>query len=263
MDKKVITIIGSGNVATHMAKALQAVGHQILQVWSREFDHAERLAYSVFAEPVDKLTLLYPSADVYILAVSDDALFDMALDLRFRDALVLHTSGSVPARVLYPISRRYGVIWSPQTFVRDVEMAYSELPFCIEGSSIKVRDEIKDLLREVSPHLYELDEMQRQWLHLAAVMVSNFGNAINATAQHLLSQRGIPFETLFPIIRMTASKAEHEVDLWRLQTGPAMRRDTKTMDRQRKMIADDARLLHLYDLMSELITIGACNHETH
>lgn len=249
---KTITIIGSGNVATHLAKALHAAGHQILQIWSREYDHAEALANQVFAEPIDRLNLLYPTADVYILAVTDDALFDLALDLRLRDALVLHTAGSVSLRVLQPISRKNGVIWSPQTFIRDIPMDYSQLPFCIEGSSPEVEEAIRDLLQPVSQHIFRVDTDQRQWLHLAAVMTNNFGNAINALAQDILQQHNIPFEILHPLITMTAEKIK-QGGLWQQQTGPARRRDQKTIDNQRRLIADDEQLLKIYDLLTETI----------
>lgn len=249
---KTITIIGSGNVATHLAKALHAAGHQILQIWSREYDHAEALANQVFAEPIDRLNLLYPTADVYILAVTDDALFDLALDLRLRDALVLHTAGSVSLRVLQPISRKNGVIWSPQTFIRDIPMDYSQLPFCIEGSSPEVEDAIRDLLQPVSQHIFRVDTDQRQWLHLAAVMTNNFGNAINALAQDILQQHNIPFEILHPLITMTAEKIK-QGGLWQQQTGPARRRDQKTIDNQRRLIANNEQLLKIYDLLTETI----------
>ena len=249
---KTITIIGSGNVATHLAKALHAAGHQIVQIWSREYDHAEALANQVFAEPIDRLNLLYPTADVYILAVTDDALFDLALDLRLRDALVLHTAGSVSLRVLQPISRKNGVIWSPQTFIRDIPMDYSQLPFCIEGSSHEVEEAIRDLLQPVSQHIFRVDTDQRQWLHLAAVMTNNFGNAINALAQDILQQHNIPFEILHPLITMTAEKIK-QGGLWQQQTGPARRRDQKTIDNQRRLIADDEQLLKIYDLLTETI----------
>ena len=247
-----ITFIGSGNVATHLAKALHAAGHQILQIWSREYDHAEHLANQVFAEPIDRLNLLYPTADVYILAVTADALFDLALDLKLRDAIVLHTAGSVSLRVLQPISRKHGVIWSPQTFIRDVAMDYSELPFCIEGSSPEVEKSIRTLLEPVSTHIFHIDTQQRQWLHLAAVMTNNFGNAINALAQDILQQHGIPFEILHPLITMTAEKIK-QGGLWQQQTGPARRQDQKTIDNQRRLIADNKQLLALYDLLTDTI----------
>ena len=227
-----ITLIGSGNVATHLAKALYGAGHQILQIWSREYDHAEALANQVFAEPINRLNLLYQTADFYILAVTDDALFDLALDLKLRDAVVLHTAGSVSLKVLQPISRKHGVIWSPQTFIRDVTMDYAELPFCIEASLPEVENLIRELLSPVSKHIYHVDTEQRQWLHLAAVMTNNFGNAINALAQDILIKQG---------------------GLWQQQTGPARRRDQKTIDNQRRLIADDEKLLQLYDLLTETI----------
>lgn len=249
---KTITVIGSGNVGTHLAKAFYQAGYQILQIWSREYDHAEHLANQVYAEPVDKLRLLYPIADVVVVAVSDDALFDIALDLRMRDSLVLHTAGSVSLSVLRPISRRHGVIWSPQTFIRDVAMDYSQLPFCIEGSTAEVESQIRDLLQPVSQHIYTIDTQQRQWLHLAAVMTNNFGNAVNALAQDILQQHDLPFEILHPLITMTAEKIKHG-GLWQQQTGPARRRDQKTIDNQRRLIADDAKMLQLYDLLTDII----------
>jgi len=252
-----ISIIGSGNVATHLAKAFYGVGCQILQVWSREYDHAEELANQVFAEPIDKISLLYPVADVYIIAVADDALFDLALDLRLRDALVLHTAGSVSISVLRPVSRRYGVLWSPQTFIRSVAMDYASLPFCIEGSTPEVEQQICALVRRVSPLVYSVSSDQRQWLHLAAVMVNNFGNAINAMAQDILDKHQISFEILHPLVTMTAEKIK-QGNLWQQQTGPARRRDQKTIDNQRRLLAKNEQLLSLYDLMTDMIQQCCC-----
>ena len=247
-----LSFIGSGNVATHLARALHAAGHDVAQVLSREFDHAERLARQVGAQPIDKAALLRPDAQAYILAVSDDALYDLALDLRLRDALVLHTSGCVPMKVLEPISRRHGVAWSPQTFVRDVEMRHDELPFCIEGSTPQTLQEMETLLASVSPNIYRMDSAQRQWMHLAAVLVSNFGNAINALAQQMLQQRNLPFEALVPLLHTTADKAAHG-DLWSLQTGPASRHDQRTIDRHRQMLLEEPRLKELYELFTHII----------
>lgn len=257
-----ISIIGSGNVATHMGKALKAAGHQILQVWSREFDHAELLADQLFAEPINQLSLLYPDADAYLLAVSDDALFDLAIDLQLRERLVLHTSGSVGISVLRPISRKHGVLYAPQSFVRTVAMDYSQLPFCIEGSSPEVYHQIEELARSISPNCFPINSEQRLWIHLASVMVNNFGNALNAMAQDILNKKCIPFDILQPLIQITADKTlnviQQQTDsqpksLWRLQTGPAVRHDEKTLDRHRSMLKDDNDALALYDLMTQLI----------
>lgn len=247
-----ITMIGSGNVATHLALALKGSGHVVSQVWSREQDHAEMLAYRVQAEAVSRLELIRPTADAYILAVSDDALFDLALDLRLGNALAVHTSGTTSMEVLRNVSSRYGVLWSPQTFVKDMAMDYAKLPLCIEGSSAAVADDIERLAASLSQSIYRIDGSQRQWLHLAAVWVNNFANALNASAQDMLAARDIPFELLFPLISLTARKAQYG-NVWQQQTGPAVRGDSHTIAAQRRMLSDRPDLLELYDQMTSLI----------
>lgn len=247
-----ISIVGSGNVATHLALALHNSGLTVRQVLSREFDHAAALASRIGAQPINKTSLLDDQSDVYLLAVNDDALYDLALDLRLPAALVLHTSGCTPSTVLKPVSRRYGVVWSPQTFMRDIAMDYSRLPLCIEGSTPRVEEEIEALFSRLTTHISRLDYEQRRWAHLAAVMVNNFGNAINALAQETLEQHGIDFSILRPLAEGTVRKMDYG-PLWPQQTGPARRRDQKTLDAQRRLLADNPQLLQLYDLMTEII----------
>jgi len=252
LRKTNISVIGSGNVATHLALALHGAGCCIRQVFSRSFEHAQMLARRVDAHPVNQWQRLDEDADVYLMAVSDDALYDLALDLRLPDALVIHTSGTTPISVLKPISRRHGVLWSPQTFVRDIAMDYRRLPLCIEGSTPEVADDIEQLASLVSPCLYRLDYQQRLRAHLASVWVSNFVNAINATAQDLMVQEGLDFGMLRPLAEQTLRKWDYG-DLWMQQTGPAIRRDEKTLNAQRRQLLDQPELLRLYDQLTELI----------
>ncbi len=55
-----ITIIGSGNVATHLAAAFKNAGHSIVQVYSRDMQNASLLAYHVRAEAIDALKTSIP-----------------------------------------------------------------------------------------------------------------------------------------------------------------------------------------------------------
>ena len=252
MRKTNISIVGSGNVATHLALALHDAGCTVHQVLSRSFEHAQMLARRVDAQPIDRWQRLDEDADVYLLAVTDDALYDLALDLHLPSALVLHTSGSTPLSVLKPISRRHGVVWSPQTFVRDIAMDYRRLPLCIEGSSPEVEVEMEELMSLVSPCIYHLDHEQRRQAHLAAVWVSNFVNALNATAQDLMARNGLDFEMLRPLAEQTLRKWDYG-NLWLQQTGPAIRHDEKTLNAQRRLLLDQPQLLALYDQLTELI----------
>ena len=247
-----ISIIGSGNVATHIALAVYSAGHTVCQVLSREYDHAQRLASLVGAQPVNRNDLLRADADIYILAVGDDALYDLALDLSLPASIVIHTSGATPSEVLKPISRKYGVMWSPQTFVRDIAMDYRHLPICIEGCNESVADEIGELAASFSDSVYRLDYEQRRWAHLAAVMVSNFGNAVNSLAQQTMQKHGLDFSMLRPLAEQTLGKWDYG-DLRAQQTGPAVRHDEKTLNAQRRLLLDDPKLLELYNLMTDII----------
>ena len=247
-----LSIVGSGNVATHLALAFYAAGCNIRQVLSRSFDHAQALAVRVGARPTNRSAELDEDIDVCLLCVGDDALFDLALDLRLPHSIVIHTSGTTPATVLKGISSRYGVVWSPQTFIRDIAMDYARLPLCIEGSTPQVESQIEALVRQVSPCIYRLGLEERRKAHLAAVMVNNFVNAINATAQEYMQEAGLDYEMLRPLAEQTLRKWDYG-DLWAQQTGPARRRDEKTLVTQRRMLADNPRLLQLYDLLTEII----------
>lgn len=252
MKKTSISIVGAGNVATHMALALQAAGHSIRQVLSRTYDHAQLLSARVGAQAIDNPHLLDDESDVCLLAVGDDALYDLALDLRLPTTLVLHTSGSTPMKVLAPISTRYGVVWSPQTFVRDIAMDYSALPLCIEGCTARTESEIEELMGCISRHIYHLNQEQRSHAHLAAVMVSNFTCAVDALAQQYAETHGVPFEMLRPLAEQTLRKWDYG-DLWAQVTGPARRRDEKTINAHRRLLQDNPEATKLYDLLTEII----------
>ena len=247
-----ISFIGSGNVATHFALAMYNRGHVIEQIYSRDLSHAQHLADRVVAEPINSFDQLRPTSNVYIIAVTDDALYDVVLDLHLNDALVLHTSGAVPIKVLKKTSSRYGVIWSPQSFVRDVAVEYNQLPFCIEGSDEETEKEIAEFIGMISPYIYHTTFKQRQYLHLSSVFVNNFSNALYAVAQQLCKRHKIDFEILYPLIMTTAKRVQWGDVKYQL-TGPAVRGDEKTLDAHRKLLAKDPDLLNLYNELTNIL----------
>ena len=247
-----IVVVGSGNVATHFARAFHASGNDIVQVYSRNIAHAQVLASQLDAQAIDRFADLADDAHLYLLAIPDDALYEVVTQISPKQGIMVHTSGSVPMDVLKPLSAKIGVVYSPQTFIKSLEMNYSELPFCIEASDGEVLERLKNLVLPVSQKIYEINSDQRRKLHLAAVFVNNFGNALNAMAQDITMQNDIPFEILHPIIAVTAEKASHG-DLWQLQTGPAVRGDEKTISNHKKLLANDSDLLELYSLITNII----------
>lgn len=248
-----IAIIGSGNVASHLANALYQTGNEIAQIWSRKYEHAVLLAKKVNAKPIERLEDLNKDCDAYIISVKDDAIADVARCLELGDALVMHTSGTVDIEVLRQSSTRTGVIWAPQSFVKDIEMDYTAIPFCIEACTDNTAKEICEIVNPISGHVFVLSGEQRKWAHLASVIVNNFGNALNAIAQEQLREHKIPFEILHSLIEMTAERAKQPTNLWRIQTGPAARNDVETINAHRHLIADQPELLRLYETMTQLI----------
>ncbi|MCQ2260739.1 MAG: DUF2520 domain-containing protein [Bacteroidales bacterium] len=247
-----ISFIGSGNVATHLALAMYNRGHVIEQVWSRTPEHASLLASRVEAEPITSFDQIRKTANIIIIALTDNALAEVAKDLHLEGTLVLHTSGATPIDVLKPCSSCYGTIWSPQTFVRDVALEYSELPFCIEGSDELTEDAIEEIMSMVSPHIYRTTFAQRQYLHLSSVFVNNFTNALYAVGQKLCRDNDVPFEILHPLIFTTAKKVEWG-DVRYQMTGPALRGDSRTLDAHRALLSKDPSLLDLYNHLSRII----------
>lgn len=251
-----LSFIGSGNVATHLALAFHKAGHTIAQIYSPTANHAIALAEKVQARSVTNPQTL--ETNICIIAVKDDAIPQLAKTLRLPNSIILHTSGSVDMDILSPISPHYGVLYAPQTFVRDTPIDYSRLQFCLEGESEQTLSTIQELARSLSSHTHLLSSLQRRKLHLASVIINNFGNALNALSQEMLQQDQIPFEILHPLVEQTAQKI-HNGDLWSQQTGPAMRHDTQTIQTHIAMLEGSPDLQQIYRLMTQIIL----DHATH
>ena len=89
-----ITFVGSGNVATNLAHALDKAGHSINQVISRNVDNAKRLASKFGAYYGDKPSEMYKDSDFVLLCVSDESYNEILEDLPGgMNAIICHTAG--------------------------------------------------------------------------------------------------------------------------------------------------------------------------
>ena len=245
-----IVFIGAGNVATHLAKAMSAAGHTIVQMWSRDISHAAESAAMTGAMAIDKLEDLDKAADFYIIAVPDDHISAMSAQLPSVEGIVLHTSGSVPIEAI--MQQRCGVIWFPHSFVKGTDMSYDNLQCCYEGSSAEVESALQALLGGVARSSYRLDSAQRRWAHLASVVTNNFCHALNTLGEQIMNQHNMDFAMLRPLIFSTAERAM-QPNLASRQTGPAVRHDDKTMQAHRQMLESMPEAQKAYDALSDLI----------
>lgn len=246
-----ISLIGSGNVATHLAAALYGLKHQIVQVYSPQLEHARQLAQVVQAQPICQLHELQP-ADLYLLAVKDSAIEAVASQLSSLalQGIVAHTSGSTALEVIRQSSTHYGVFYPLQTFSRARPVDFTQVPLLLEGSSAEVMQQLDVLARQLSPQVYHYSTQQRRSLHLAAVLACNFSNYLYTVADDYLTQQGVEFDLLKPLILETASKIQAHAPIT-VQTGPAVRQDQGILAMHRHMLDSQPQLQALYELFSQ------------
>ena len=106
-----ITLIGSGKTATALGKALMHAGHGFLQVWSRSEAAANLLARQINAQATTDLAAINTDSDVYIIAVKDDAIGEVAGKLKIGNRLIAHTSGIKSKELLKAASPNYGIFY--------------------------------------------------------------------------------------------------------------------------------------------------------
>ncbi|MFT3739713.1 MAG: DUF2520 domain-containing protein [Breznakibacter sp.] len=246
-----ICIIGSGNVATHLAIALTKAGHCVVQVVSRQFSNAQHLATRVDAQALTDVARIDPFVDVILLSVPDEAIEHIASQLPMTQALVAHTAGSVLMDVLSRFDN-YGVFYPFQTFSKQKHVEMLQVPFLLEANSAANLQKLEIVARCLSSRVMKADSMQRMQLHISAVMVCNFTNHLYAMAYKLLSHNNLPFELLYPLMEETTQKAK-TMPPHLAQTGPAVRGDWAVVEKHMAMLAGFPGIQAIYGMMSQSI----------
>jgi len=246
-----IICIGSGNVATHMAGAFKKKGHDLIQVWSRNPDHAGALASLVGAKAIADLEGIDLSADLYLIAVKDDAISSVAEVLADVNGLVVHTSGATSINELN-VFKEYGVLYPLQTFSKVKEVDFKHIPLCIEAADANSLGKLRTIAEELSTLVYEVDSDKRKILHLSAVFACNFVNHMYDLGAQVLRAHDLEFEMLRPLIMETAVKVQTEMPA-RVQTGPAVRDDEQTILKHLELLDSLPHLKEIYQTLSKSI----------
>ncbi|MFD2550697.1 Rossmann-like and DUF2520 domain-containing protein [Bizionia sediminis] len=230
-----VSILGAGNVATHLFEVfLHSETIKIVQWYNRSL---RALAmYQDQVETTNNLNDLKP-ADVYIIAVSDDAISGLSEQLPFKNRLIAHTSGSVSVYDLDKKNRR-AVFYPLQTFSKGVAIDMSAVPICIETTEKQDVPLLKALGKQIGCHTHKVNSEQRRALHLAAVFVNNFTNQLYRVAHEITEQEGVEFDILKPLILETANKVQ-TISPYLAQTGPAKRNDKKTIKKHLKLLTNE------------------------
>ncbi len=244
-------LIGAGNLATNLGKALLAAGHDILQVYSRTMEHATALAELLGGSPTDDLSRIVSDADIYIVSVKDSVMGDLVPQLckGKENKVFVHTAGSMPMNVFEGMALHYGVIYPMQTFSKEKEVDFGEIPCFLEYNDTYAKSCIERLAGSISNVVRYLSSEDRRYLHLSAVWACNFVNHCYTVASDILTRHGMDFSVMYPLIDETCRKV-HTLPPADAQTGPAVRFDQNIIRDQARLLKDNPLVKDLYERMS-------------
>jgi predicted short-subunit dehydrogenase-like oxidoreductase (DUF2520 family) len=249
MAKLQIAIVGTGNSAWHFTKRLLSWGGAEIWSSSRFIESAEAFQKQTGSHHTSTIENLPKTLDLYILAVADNAVPEVAATLGEVEGLVVHTSGFVAMDVLYMHERR-GVLYPLQTLTKGVDCAPENLPLLVESHHKKDEQLLVKWAQAWVPTVQVLNSAQRRQLHAAAVFANNFTNHLLYKAQQICAMAGLPAQTLDPLVAETFRKAQ-EIGPLAAQTGPAKRGDQRTMMGHQDLLnPNDAAL---YEALSKSI----------
>ena len=249
MKLKTIGIAGTGNVSWSFYHYFKQSGFPISGVFSRKEKLPEWCANE---QHFLSLSELGESCEVLFLFVPDSVIQNLVNELRIVPCIVCHSSGATPMMVLDEIPK-HGVFYPLQTFSEGTLPAL-KFPLFVEGSNETVKNELQQMGEEVGLKVTPLDSEQRTQLHASAVVACNFSNAMLAWAKDMLERNNISFDFLKPLIEQTFQKAIQVEHPKTVQTGPAKRGDSLTMNSHIKSLKQQhPNEALLYELISKLI----------
>lgn len=211
-----VSVIGTGNVGSQFARIFNT-----RTLSSRKLDGLPK------------------DSDLYIISVSDNAVPEVAKNMPEVDGIVVHTTGSVAMEVLSTIKcKGYGVLYPFQTISKMRPLPPSSIPLLIEGDSSATLGFIRTAAEKYGfIDIAEADSDMRRKVHLAGAFSCNFVNAMVGIGQEILSKCGIQPEIIGPLVEETVEKLK-TMPARDAQTGPAVRKDTPTLDKHIRLLSD-------------------------
>jgi|SRR5690554_1932227 len=248
-----IAVIGTGNLAWHLAPALENAGHIVTEVYGRNLDKAAKITSRLYAaEITDDLDFSESQAEIYILSVSDQAIPEIADSIILpEDSLLVHTSGATPMDILAYSSASYiGTFYPLQSFTASREVNFGMIPILYESDDKHALKMLGTLAESISSRSYYIKSRDRQALHIAAVFASNFTNHMLRLSEEILERQGLDFEMLKPLVIEQISKSL-EMGPEASQTGPALRGDLNILDQHYQFLSYREQIAEIYKLISQ------------
>jgi predicted short-subunit dehydrogenase-like oxidoreductase (DUF2520 family) len=242
-----IVIIGSGNVAFHLAKAFTQNNIEVSQIFGRNEVELNKISEEL---NIPYSTKELADADLYLISVSDSAVEQVSDLIKTEKALVAHTSGSLPIETLNGDYRKAS-FYPLQTFSKTKNLDYSKIPFFIEAENQIDEKSLFELASLISDNVETSDYEKRKYIHLTAVFACNFVNHLFARAKEISDSQDLDFNYFIPLIDETVEKIHH-LEPKTAQTGPAVRGDERVLKLHEVLITNEEHR-KIYNTMNESI----------
>lgn len=256
MSKNIrVSFIGSGNLAWHLAPALDNADFPVQEVYSKNPAHAALLVERLYEANVKaSLDFSTSTSQIFIIAVLDEAIEEVVQEIVLPDdAVLIHTSGSQPLSILgYAATQNIGVFYPLQTFSKDKKVDFKEVPIFIESGSPPTDKALRAMGNTLSKSIVPLNSFERKALHVAAVFASNFTNHMLLVAQDIMLEHRLSYDWLKPLIAEMINKSLN-IGPENAQTGPARRGDLEILDKHLDFLEENPAEAELYKVISQHI----------
>lgn len=247
-----VGIIGSGNIAFHLAKELCSKEQiQLIGIHSRNQITGRELATSCKTDFYNSLNDLSHKCQIILICSSDDSIPKIAAELKLEKQILAHCSGMISINSLKEATPNYGSFYPLQSFTKSRKVDFQSIPILIDASNSATLEILREIASLCSQKVQDLDDEKRRKLHLAAVLVNNFSNHLFALAKEYTEKQGLDFQLLKPLLQETVLKAIEE-DPRTIQTGPARRGDVNTIAQHELMLKDE-KIKEIYSWFTKSI----------
>ena len=247
-----IVIIGTGNVSYHLCNAITKNKKlKLIHLYGRKKNLPENFNQKI---PYKNNLIKIKKADIYIICVNDDAILEVSNKLNVNEAIVLHSSGSTDINLLSK-HKNHGVFYPLQTFSKNKELLFNNIPIIIEANSNIVLHKLKGISSQLSDNVVECNSNQRTLIHISAVFTNNFSNYMNIVAEKILKSQNIDPKILQPLVQETSDKLNY-LSANESQTGPAIRNDQITIQKHLNLLKKTKHFEIYNNLTEEIIKLN-------
>jgi predicted short-subunit dehydrogenase-like oxidoreductase (DUF2520 family) len=246
---KNITVIGTGNVALQFSKLFLKNKFKIDGIYGRSNFSDSQIDNELYT---DKVSNISKKSDLYLVAVSDDAYIELLKNTPLKNKFIVHTSGSLVSEMLNSFSKRWGCLYPIQTIKKNQLIEWDNIPFFIEASNDNDLELLTNFCNANNLNYSVKNSNHRNQTHIAAVATNNFIYYLLSTIKEYCDKNKINFENLKPLMDQSLKNVLN-FPAHQLQTGPAIRKDLKLIEKHIESLKSENDLKEIYQLFSEKI----------